>query len=590
MATGVQVTGKVVQLNSGVFSLLNADALDPATSSGAANTLVTNTGAAVLFAQLTDAFVASSAALAVTKLALGAANRVLLSDGVTNQFAQVSNAFIASNAAVAVTKLALGAANTVLLSDGATNQFAQVSDAYISGVSPAKLSSLGASMGQALIYNGSAWTPGTNFSAQRVSTTGAIVAGSATAPSETSGSLVSVGDGTTGGFVSARTYSNTAADFTTITGRRSRGTEAVPLILQNGDSVSRYNFSGYDGANFIAGARVSASVDAVPALTSMPMSMAFQTMPAGGALTTRFSISSAGNCAIPVSLALGPSTTTQPATAGELRLPYGFAINVRNRTDAANFNVVSFSTIISGGSTDEMLFGDLGTLFVATRIAGSTLVAFHVGTSPVANSNQRMSISTSTMTLSLNNITWATGTASPTIGQTSATSANSTGAAMDIGSQGVGAGSSGTTAGGSLTLHAGDDASTGTASINVGGKTILRGGNAIGGVTSNTGGAVDVLPGGGATAGGVLRLLTGAGDVKVTVDDGGLGFFAHATAGQPLDMSAMTTDIAGAPGVTANDVTTAGLADPTKCNTNFLNLMTQMNKVRTALRSIGLMA
>lgn len=65
---------------------------------------------------------------------------------------------------------------------------------------------------------------------------------------------------------------------------------------------------------------------------------------------------------------------------------------------------------------------------------------------------------------------------------------------------------------------------------------------------------------------------------------------ANLTIDQEADIGALTDSTGGTANTTLVDVTTAGLADPAKCNDNFADLTAQVNALRTTLRSLGAMA
>ncbi len=74
---------------------------------------------------------------------------------------------------------------------------------------------------------------------------------------------------------------------------------------------------------------------------------------------------------------------------------------------------------------------------------------------------------------------------------------------------------------------------------------------------------------------------------RIEVNSTGIGFFAAAPVAQQADMTVITIG-AGTPNTTTQDVTASH--NQTILNDNFADLATQINKVRTALRNLGLMA
>jgi hypothetical protein len=83
-----------------------------------------------------------------------------------------------------------------------------------------------------------------------------------------------------GGFTEER-HSDTAAFGAHFLSLRSRGTEAVPAIIQNNDSVARHIFAGYDGTDFALCAEIAIDVDGVPGANDMPGRIEFLTSQGG---------------------------------------------------------------------------------------------------------------------------------------------------------------------------------------------------------------------------------------------------------------------------------------------------------------------
>jgi len=59
--------------------------------------------------------------------------------------------------------------------------------------------------------------------------------------------------------------------------KKSRGTQASPTIVQNGDGIGSLVFSGYDGTTDNLAAIISASVDGTPAVGKIPTAINFST-------------------------------------------------------------------------------------------------------------------------------------------------------------------------------------------------------------------------------------------------------------------------------------------------------------------------
>jgi hypothetical protein len=148
----------------------------------------------------------------------------------------------------------------------------------------------------------------------------------------------------------------------------------------------------------------------------------------------------------------------------------------------------------------------------------------------------------------------------------------------------------GTHTAGAVTLRGGD--ATGATATHVGGLLTLRGGDASGGSGTRTGGGLDIRAGTGATANGELRLLDNA-TPRIRINATGLAFFNAAPVAQQADMVAITDNTGGGVSTTFAAITAgAGYtqADMTAVKNALASTAAQLNKVRTALRNLGLMA
>ena len=83
----------------------------------------------------------------------------------------------------------------------------------------------------------------------------------------------------TGGFVHVN--DTTAASGAGIFACRSRGTLAVPTIVQDNDNLATISFAGGDGVDLALAARISVEVDGTPGSNDMPGRMVFLTTPDG---------------------------------------------------------------------------------------------------------------------------------------------------------------------------------------------------------------------------------------------------------------------------------------------------------------------
>lgn len=79
-----------------------------------------------------------------------------------------------------------------------------------------------------------------------------------------------------------QTHSNTTQDNPTWKCQRGRGTDAVPLIVQNNDPTGEWTSYGWDGVQMIRTARIYMDVDGTPGVNDMPGRIDFEVTPAGG--------------------------------------------------------------------------------------------------------------------------------------------------------------------------------------------------------------------------------------------------------------------------------------------------------------------
>jgi hypothetical protein len=77
--------------------------------------------------------------------------------------------------------------------------------------------------------------------------------------------------------------------------RKSRGTEAAPTVVVNGDNLGAITFQGYDGSGFSSAAQILVESNGTPGTTDMPGSLKLRTTSDGsGTLSTRMTILSTG--------------------------------------------------------------------------------------------------------------------------------------------------------------------------------------------------------------------------------------------------------------------------------------------------------
>jgi hypothetical protein len=93
-------------------------------------------------------------------------------------------------------------------------------------------------------------------------------------------------------------HSDTATRLARFRFMKSRGTQASPTIVVNGDSIGGFNFFGYDGDEYLNIASITAKVDGVAADDDVPSLIEFSTFEKGGSKTTRLTIDNTGNILI----------------------------------------------------------------------------------------------------------------------------------------------------------------------------------------------------------------------------------------------------------------------------------------------------
>lgn len=118
-------------------------------------------------------------------------------------------------------------------------------------------------------------------------------------------------------------------------------------IVQSGDGLGGFTFSGADGNEFTVGASISAQVDGTPGDNDMPGRLVFNTTPDGAsAATERMRIDSSGNVLVTNAAGLGYGTgaggtvtqATSKATAVTLNKPTG-QITMHNAALAAGAEI-----------------------------------------------------------------------------------------------------------------------------------------------------------------------------------------------------------------------------------------------------------
>lgn len=107
---------------------------------------------------------------------------------------------------------------------------------------------------------------------------------------------VHASDGITETEVELHRHGATAAAGAQLYGARSRGTEAAPTVVSNGDRLLSITAVGYDGTDYATGAQIDFDVSAAPGNNDMPTDIIFKTSPDGSqTLTERARIKSNGS-------------------------------------------------------------------------------------------------------------------------------------------------------------------------------------------------------------------------------------------------------------------------------------------------------
>jgi hypothetical protein len=117
-----------------------------------------------------------------------------------------------------------------------------------------------------------------------------------------------VGTGESGSALGAIRFSTGSVPARVLLGK-SRGAVGVYTIVTDNELLGRVEAQGADGTDLSSAAYIDFVVDGTPAAGSIPGEITFTTKPAGGALTNRMAISSAGNIVAGTQAALATNAT-----------------------------------------------------------------------------------------------------------------------------------------------------------------------------------------------------------------------------------------------------------------------------------------
>ena len=140
------------------------------------------------------------------------------------------------------------------------------------------------------VGNANTWTAAQTFSNATYSAlfTGGNVGIGTTSP----GSPLDI-QGATGFFVNLRRANGATGEAPDIRYQKSRGSIATPAVTVSGDYLGHITFDGYDGASFVRGAGIYATINGTVATNSVPTDLQFLTL-SGTTLAERMRITSAG--------------------------------------------------------------------------------------------------------------------------------------------------------------------------------------------------------------------------------------------------------------------------------------------------------
>jgi hypothetical protein len=133
-----------------------------------------------------------------------------------------------------------------------------------------------------------------------------------------------------------------------ILGKNNSATVGTNTLVDTGEILGEFSFSGNDGTNFIVGSSITAIVDQTPSTNTMPSSLVFSTATSSSTLTEKVRITSAGNVGI------GTTNPTEKLQVnGNINLNFGTSSTASSLTwvgSPANTVLKAFGSVPSTGT------------------------------------------------------------------------------------------------------------------------------------------------------------------------------------------------------------------------------------------------
>jgi hypothetical protein len=256
------------------------------------------------------------------------------------------------------------AGRSVLVQEGGSGLLAGTTAFTANGVPYANSSST-LTTGPSLVFDG------TNLGIGTSTPTTLLNLYSATAAT----ALIS-GDGVTS-FIAARSSNDTTA--ANLNFRKYRGTTAVPLIINTGDSLGNSNYTGYDGSALLTAATITGVAESVSGAGDIAGALTLSTRPAGSGAsnTERMRIDSAGNVGI------GTSSPTLKLNIASSLNNDGLRIeNTNSANTAAKSTRITFYGTDTVGAVKEA--ADIYVVPSDNNYVGSNMLFFNRGADVVS--------------------------------------------------------------------------------------------------------------------------------------------------------------------------------------------------------------